>query len=122
MIDEIPVLCVAAALAEGQTVIRDAAELRVKESDRIAAICGELARMGARIDERPDGMVIEGVSALRGAEVDSRGDHRLAMALAVAALAAEGETTIADAEAVAVSYPRFWEELDRLSGASRELP
>ncbi len=118
LIDEVPVLAVAAAVAQGKTVIRDAEELRGKESDRIATTAGELRRLGARVEELPDGLAIEGGHKLRGAPCQSHDDHRLAMALAVAALAAEGETVVANAEAVAVSYPRFWEELDHLSGGA----
>lgn len=117
LIDEAPVLAVAAALARGTTVIRDAAELRVKESDRVAMTAMELRKMGAEIEELPDGMVIHGKGVLRGAVVDSHGDHRLAMALAVAGLAAQGETVVRGAEAVAVSYPRFWEDLKLLMRA-----
>lgn len=114
LIDEIPVLAVAAALADGKTVIRDAAELRVKESDRIAALAGELGKLGALVAETPDGMVIEGGAKLRGAKVKSHGDHRIAMALAIAGLAAEGDTSIDGAEAVAVSYPGFMKALRSL--------
>jgi 3-phosphoshikimate 1-carboxyvinyltransferase len=114
LIDEIPVLAVAAALADGHTVIRDAAELRVKESDRIAALCHELARLGACVAERPDGLVISGVRHLRGAACETHHDHRLAMALAVAGAVAEGETVIHDAEVAAVSYPGFWADLQRV--------
>jgi 3-phosphoshikimate 1-carboxyvinyltransferase len=116
VIDEIPVLAVAASVAEGTTVIRDAQELRVKEADRIATIVRELSRLGAEIEELPDGMVIHGVRGLRGTGCDSYGDHRLAMALGVAGLVAEGETVICDAEAVSFSYPQFWHELGRLAG------
>jgi 3-phosphoshikimate 1-carboxyvinyltransferase len=115
LIDEIPALAVAACVAAGTTVIRDAAELRVKESDRIATATRELNRLGADVEERPDGMIIRGGRLLRGTEVSSHGDHRLAMSLAVAGLAAKGETVIGDAEAVAISYPAFWRELERLS-------
>ncbi len=115
LIDEVPVLAVAAALAEGETVIRDAAELRVKESDRIKTTTEELSRLGAEIEERPDGMTIRGVSELRGANCVGHGDHRLVMALAVAGLAAAAETTVAGAETAAISYPSFWEDLERLS-------
>jgi len=117
LIDEVPVLAVAAALARGPTVIRDAAELRVKESDRLATVAAELRRLGARLEERPDGLVIEGGARLRGAAVDSHGDHRLAMALAVAGLLAEGETVVAGSEAAAVSYPGFWRDLEALTSA-----
>lgn len=115
VIDEIPVLAVAASVAEGTTVIRDAQELRVKESDRIATTVKELSKLGAEIEELPDGMIIHGVKQLRGAECESHHDHRLAMALGVAALVAEGETSIHDAEAVDFSYPGFWHDLEQLS-------
>lgn len=107
MIDEVPILAVVATLARGETVIRDAAELRHKESDRLAAMAQGLARMGADIEERPDGLVIHGGKRLHGAEVDAAGDHRVAMSLAIAGLVAEGETTIAGSESVAISFPGF---------------
>ena len=116
LIDEIPILAVAATQTEGTTTIRDAAELRVKETDRIEATAAVLSAMGARIEERPDGLVIEGGAALRGAEVDARGDHRIAMAAAVAALSASGATTIHGAEAAAVSFPGFWDALEAVAG------
>jgi 3-phosphoshikimate 1-carboxyvinyltransferase len=119
LIDEVPVLAVAAALTPGRTVIRDAAELRVKESDRIATTCGELRRLGARVEELPDGLVIEGVQSLSGAPCQSHGDHRLAMALGVAGLLAHGETVIEGAEAAEVSYPAFWQDLERLAAAEQ---
>lgn len=111
-IDEVPILAVAACFATGKTVIRSAQELRVKETDRIAQTARELSRMGARIEELPDGMIIEGVGRLKGAEVDSHGDHRLAMSLAIAGLMASGTTVIKGAEAASVSYPEFWDHLD----------
>jgi 3-phosphoshikimate 1-carboxyvinyltransferase len=114
LVDEVPALAVAACLAEGETLVRDAGELRVKESDRIRATAGELRRLGADIQELPDGMVIRGVGRLRGAACGSHGDHRLAMALAVAGLLAAGETTVRGAEAAAVSYPSFWDDVDRV--------
>jgi 3-phosphoshikimate 1-carboxyvinyltransferase len=114
LIDEIPVLAVAATFAEGTTVIQDAAELRVKESDRIAVMAHQLNQMGARITERPDGMEIVGGTPLTGATVDSYTDHRIAMSLAIAALAATGTTTIHRAEAVAVSYPDFVTTLEQI--------
>ena len=119
LIDELPALAVAAAFAEGRTVVRDAAELRVKESDRIATLTTQLRLLGATIEERPDGFVIEGRggeggSGLRGARVTGAGDHRLTMGLAVAGLLAVGETTLEDGESVAVSYPGFWDDLDRI--------
>ena len=116
MIDELPVLAVAACFAEGDTVIRDAAELRVKESDRIATTVSELTRLGGSLEAREDGMVIHGVGQLAGAEVESHGDHRLAMAMAVAGLAASGATTIHGAEDASVSYPTFWEHLAAIGG------
>ena len=115
VIDELPVLAVAASQAEGQTVIRDAAELRVKESDRISATVSGLAALGAKIRETEDGMIIEGGSRLSGAAVESHGDHRIAMAMAVAGLIARGATTIGESEAADVSYPTFWDELENAS-------
>jgi 3-phosphoshikimate 1-carboxyvinyltransferase len=114
LIDEIPILAVAAAFAQGTTVIRDAAELRVKESDRLAVIAAQLNCMGARVTELPDGMEIVGGTGLQGAEVDSHTDHRIAMSLAIAALNASGSTTIHRAEAAAVSYPDFTTTLQQL--------
>ncbi|MFC1970071.1 3-phosphoshikimate 1-carboxyvinyltransferase [Chloroflexota bacterium] len=111
LIDEIPVLAVAGCVAKGKTVIRDAGELRVKESDRIATVSSELSLLGAKIEPLPDGMVIYGGRHLSGTEVDSHFDHRLAMSLAVAALIAKGETTIKHAQVAQVSYPAFWQAL-----------
>ena len=116
LIDEVPILAVAAAVTPGVTFVRDATELRVKESDRIAAIARELGKMGARIEERPDGMAITGGLRLQGAAVHSRGDHRMAMSLAVAALAAEGETVIEDVECVNTSFPSFTKTINDLAG------
>ncbi len=113
-IDEIPILAVLATQAKGHTEISDAQELRHKESDRLKALCVELSKMGARIQEKPDGLLIEGPTSLKGAVVQSHGDHRLVMALAVAALVAEGPTTIEDVECVATSFPTFWILLDSL--------
>ncbi len=115
LIDEIPILAVAATQATGRTVIRDARELRVKESDRIDVLVGELQRMGARIHGLPDGMVIDGPTPLRGARVSSHGDHRIGMALYVAGLAARGRTVIEDPGAMDVSFPGFDALLRRLS-------
>jgi len=117
VIDELPMLAALAPFTEEGIEIRDAAELRVKESDRIAALAENLRRMGAKVEERPDGLRVEGRKAgkLRGAEIDPRGDHRIAMAFAVAALAAEGPTVIRDADCVVVSFPTFFQELDRLA-------
>jgi 3-phosphoshikimate 1-carboxyvinyltransferase len=114
LIDELPVLAVAATQLAGRTVISGAGELRFKESDRIAAMTTGLKAMGAAVEEREDGWEIEGPSKLQGAAVESGGDHRVAMALAVAGLLAEGETEIEGAECVAVSYPRFWDDLASL--------
>lgn len=116
LIDEIPVLAVAAAHAYGTTVVQDAAELRAKESDRIATVATELNKMGAVVTPTENGLIIAGGGELHGAAVNSYGDHRLAMALAVAALRAEGRTEIADADCAAVSYPTFWEHLPTLTG------
>ncbi len=114
LIDELPVLAVAATQAEGVTVVRDAAELRVKESDRIAAVVQELGAMGARIQATTDGFIVEGPTPLRGATVDAHGDHRMAMALAVAGLVARGDTVIRGAETVTKSFPRFFAALRAL--------
>lgn len=120
VIDEIPVLALAAAVADGDTIVRDAAELRVKETDRIATTAEQLGRLGARIEPAADGMVIHGGASLRGARCHSHGDHRLAMTLAVAGLLADGETVVEDAAAVDVSYPAFWRDLAHLSGLKIE--
>ena len=118
LIDEVPVLAVLAAVAPGVTVVRDARELRVKESDRIAAVARELGKMGAAIEERPDGMAIAGGRRLHGARVASGGDHRIAMALAVAALVADGETLVDDVACVATSFPGFADLLNALAGTT----
>jgi 3-phosphoshikimate 1-carboxyvinyltransferase len=114
LLDEVPVLAVAAACATGSTVVSGAAELREKESDRITTLANELRKLGVAIEERPDGFAIEGGTPLRGARVDGHGDHRLTMALAIAGLLADGETVIEDAESVAVSYPAFWQHVGQL--------
>jgi 3-phosphoshikimate 1-carboxyvinyltransferase len=116
LIDEIPVLAAVAPYSENGLEVRDAEELRVKESDRIAAVATNLRKMGAEVEERPDGLRVPGGQRLHGAEVDSFGDHRIAMAFAVAALRAEGETTIHGADAAGVSYPAFFEELGSVTG------
>jgi 3-phosphoshikimate 1-carboxyvinyltransferase len=116
IIDELPVLAVAACFAKGTTIIRDAGELRFKESDRIETTVAELGRLGAKIKATEDGMVIQGTSSLSGAACDSHGDHRLAMSLAIAGALAQGETTIRGAEAAVVSYPDFWRRLALLCG------
>ena len=115
-IDEFPVISVAAALAEGTTVIRDAEELRVKETDRIAAMVSELSKLGAEVEARPDGMVIVGAEQLGGGEVSSHGDHRIAMSMAVAALSARSEVTIADTACTETSFPGFWGLIDKVRG------
>ncbi len=114
LIDEIPVLAVAAVFAQGTTVIRDAAELRVKESDRIAVIAQQLTNMGARVTELPDGLEITGGTPLSGTTVESHGDHRIAMSLAIAALNAAGQTSLQGGEAATVSYPDFAPTLKQL--------
>jgi 3-phosphoshikimate 1-carboxyvinyltransferase len=118
LLDEVPILAVAACFATGDTVIRDAAELRVKESNRIATTASELTRLGSDIETTEDGMVIHGkgpeTSSLKGAECESHGDHRLAMSMAVAGLIADGETTVHGAPDASVSYPEFWQDLNML--------
>ncbi len=114
LIDEIPVLAAIAPYTAEGVEIRDARELRVKESDRIAAVAKNLRAMGAEVEEREDGLKIPGGQKLHAAEVDSLGDHRIAMAFAVAALRAEGETVIHGADAAVISYPEFFEALERL--------
>ncbi len=113
VIDELPILAVAGALSRGTTVIRDAKELRVKETDRIAAVATNLRAMGVEVGEFEDGMEIVGAGRLKGAILSSYGDHRIAMAFAVAGLFAEGETVIKDTECVETSYPKFGDELKR---------
>jgi 3-phosphoshikimate 1-carboxyvinyltransferase len=113
-IDEIPIIVVAAAFARGTTIIKDAAELRVKECDRLSVMATQLSRMGAKITEHPDGLEIQGGHPLAGAEVASHDDHRIAMSLAVAALQASGTTAIKDATAANISYPNFFESLQQV--------
>jgi 3-phosphoshikimate 1-carboxyvinyltransferase len=113
-IDEFPIFAVAATQAAGVTVIRDAAELRVKESDRIGTVCQELRRLGADVAEQPDGMIIRGLTRLKGSVVDSHHDHRLAMSLAVAALVADGPTEVLDAGVIRDSFPNFVETMQML--------
>ncbi|MCL4440374.1 MAG: 3-phosphoshikimate 1-carboxyvinyltransferase [Firmicutes bacterium] len=115
LIDEIPVLAVAAAYAEGTTVIRDAAELKVKESNRIAAVARELKKFRVDIEELPDGLVIRGGKPLTGATCQSYGDHRIAMAMAVAGLGARGQSVIEGAQCIPVSFPGFNDALKSLS-------
>jgi len=117
IIDELPMLAALGPYTEQGIEIRDAAELRVKESDRIAALAENLRRMGATVEERPDGLRVEGRAAgkLRAAEIEPHGDHRIAMAFAIAALGASGATIIRDADCAAVSYPTFFDDLERVA-------
>ena len=114
LIDEIPVLAAIAPYTEQGIEVRDAKELRVKESDRIAAVAANLRLMGAQVEEREDGLRIPGSQSLHGAELDSFGDHRIAMAFAVAALRAGGQTLIRGAESAAISYPAFFQTLEEV--------
>jgi len=114
LIDEIPILAVAAVFAEGKTVIKDAEELRVKESDRITVMAQQLTAMGAQVTELPDGLEITGGTPLKGTDVDSHTDHRIAMSLAIAAVNSSGTTTIHHAEAAAISYPDFVATLQKV--------
>lgn len=123
VIDELPILAVAGALARGKTLIRDASELRVKETDRIAAVAQNLRAMGVTVTEHPDGMEIEGGAKLQGATLPCWGDHRIAMAFLVAGMFAEGITTIEGSECIATSYPGFEKHLDLfLQGDSGDRP
>jgi 3-phosphoshikimate 1-carboxyvinyltransferase len=115
LIDEIPVLAAIAPYTEIGIEIRDARELRVKESDRIAAVATNLRGMGAEVEEREDGLRIPGKQRLHGTEIDAFGDHRIAMAFAVAALRAEGETVIKGADAAVISFPKFFEVLESVA-------
>ena len=121
IIDEIPIIAVAAALADGKTIIKDAGELRVKESDRISAVAENLRKMGADLQETSDGMIINGGHELQGAELESFGDHRIAMAFAVAGIFASGQTIIRNAGCVAISYPNFEEHLIKLVSENRRF-
>ncbi len=114
MVDEIPLLALAATQAQGTTIITGAQELRFKESDRLSGIASQLNRLGAKVIEQPDGLIIEGPTPLVGNTVDSFGDHRLAMALSIAGLIAEGETIINNAESVSISFPEFFKKLNQL--------
>ncbi len=114
MIDEFPILMVAALQAEGETVVRDAQELRVKETDRISVMAGELAKLGAKITETPDGFRIKGIQKLKGATVEGHDDHRVSMSLSVAGLIAEGQTTVLDAKCAGDSFPGFAETMAKL--------
>lgn len=114
LIDEIPIIAVAAAFAEGKTIIKDAAELKVKESNRIDSIVNELKKMGASIEATDDGMIINGSSSLHGAIVESYNDHRIAMSLSIAALKADSDTTILNSKCINISYPNFFNDLKGL--------
>jgi len=114
IIDEIPVFTVAALYADGVTTVKNAEELKVKESNRIAVMTEELGKMGAKIEETNDGMIIQGNSKLNGAEVESHNDHRVAMSLSIAALNANDKTTINNSECVAISFPTFYDYIERL--------
>ena len=117
LIDELPLVAVAGALAEGRTIIRDAAELRVKESDRIRSVVDNLTRLGVKVEETPDGMIIEGSARLKGGvTVDSYGDHRLPMAMSVLAMHADAPVRMADIACVNKSYPGFWDDLRKVGG------
>ena len=115
LIDELPIIAVMAAFAQGETIIRNAEELRVKESDRIQTVTDNLSAMGADITAAPDGMSIRGGQPLTGASIRTCKDHRIAMSFAVAGMAAEGVTSLDDAQCVAISYPQFFDDLQRLS-------
>lgn len=117
LIDELPVIAVMACLAEGETIIRDAAELKVKESNRIQVMAENLSAMGADVEETSDGMIIRGGRPLHGTVIDSKLDHRIAMTFAVAGCLAEGETEILGAECVNISYPGFYQDLAKLERA-----
>ncbi|HWD00501.1 MAG TPA: 3-phosphoshikimate 1-carboxyvinyltransferase [Candidatus Sulfopaludibacter sp.] len=116
LIDEIPVLAVLGAATEQGITVKDASELRIKETDRIQTVVGNLRRMGVEAEELPDGLIVPGRQKFRAAEVDSYGDHRIAMAFAVAALRADGESIIQGAEAASVSFPEFWDTLGGIAG------
>jgi len=120
MIDELPIFAVAAVFAEGQTTVRDAVELRLKESDRIAAICRELGALGANIEEHQDGFTIEGGPPLQGGRVRPGKDHRMAMALAVAGLNARDPVTVEGSEIISESFPSFVRSLTQLGGSITE--
>jgi 3-phosphoshikimate 1-carboxyvinyltransferase len=118
MIDEFPIFAVAATQAQGETLVRNARELRVKETDRIAAIVAELRALGASIEERDDGFMVQGPARLHGALVQSHGDHRLAMAMVVAGLIADGETVVEGIDVIADSFPGF---VDLIRGLGAEI-
>jgi 3-phosphoshikimate 1-carboxyvinyltransferase len=114
IIDELPVMAIVAAAAQGTSVIRDAYELRLQKTDRIKSIAANLRKMGVKVGELEDGLAIDGGGELNGAEIETHGDHRIAMAFAIAALIAKGQSIIKDAECVEISYPSFWDDFDKL--------
>tara|TARA_B100000676_G_scaffold13481_1_gene12149 strand:- start:693 stop:2003 length:1311 start_codon:yes stop_codon:yes gene_type:complete len=116
LIDEIPIIALAACFAKGKTVIRDASDARNKESDRLSITVSELSKFGADIEETVDGIIINGVGSLSGTICESFNDHRIAMMEAIAAILSQGETTIKNSECVAISYPQFWDDLSNLTG------
>jgi 3-phosphoshikimate 1-carboxyvinyltransferase len=122
LIDEIPVLAILGAASEEGLTVRDASELRVKETDRIATVAENLKSMGVSVDVRPDGFHVPGQQKLRAARLDSFGDHRIAMAFAVAALAADGECVIENADAASVSFPEFYDTLRQITGRTQPSP
>ncbi len=115
VIDELPIIAVAAAIADGETEIRDAGELRIKETDRITAMANNLRAFGVTVTEHKDGMTIVGGAHLNGAKVASFGDHRIAMACAILGLFSKGETTISDTACIATSYPTFQDDLHKIA-------
>lgn len=115
LIDELPVIAAMACFAEGTTVIKNAEELKVKESNRIAVMVESLSAMGADVTETEDGMIIKGGKPLHGAVIDSHKDHRIAMTFSITALASEGKTEIIDADCVNISYPTFYKDLEKLT-------
>jgi 3-phosphoshikimate 1-carboxyvinyltransferase len=112
IIDEIPILSIVASLSDGETIIRDAGELRFKETDRIKAVVMNLKKMGANIEELPDGMIIKGPNKLKGTTIESFGDHRIALSFSIAGLNAEGNTLIKDAEWADISFPGFFKIIE----------
>jgi 3-phosphoshikimate 1-carboxyvinyltransferase len=118
LIDEIPVLAVLGAASEEGLIVRDASELRIKETDRIATVAENFRRMGIQVEETPDGMAVPGNQTFRAARFDSFGDHRIAMAFAVAALRCDGESVIEGADAASVSFPEFYGTLEQLTTAA----
>lgn len=115
LIDEVPIIALLATQAKGKTIIKDAEELKVKETDRIQTVVDELSKMGAKITPTEDGMIIEGPTPLHAADVQSHGDHRIGMMLAVASMIAKGTTNLSGSEAIAVSYPTFWQHYEEIS-------